>query len=88
MLLLKKEEVSVHFMDQIMSDLKHFEREEGGKNQPIIAGGFGQAELELWILYTGSCQENEVLTRSGIFTSLFIWYSIANIAVFIAAGLL
>lgn len=34
-------------MDQIMSDLKHFEREGGGKNQAIIAGGFGQAELEL-----------------------------------------
>lgn len=29
--LLKKKEISVHFMDQIMSDLKHFEREGGGK---------------------------------------------------------
>ena len=44
---LKKEEISVHFMDEIMSDLKHFEREGGEENQTIIAGDFGQAELEL-----------------------------------------
>lgn len=32
-------------MGQIMSDLKHFEREGVKKNQIITAGAFGQAVL-------------------------------------------